>query len=109
MKKVTMYTGNPCSFCEAAKALLNGKSLLKLYVFKAIVSHSHLFKILRSGEDNTKKCYYLLREIAVIKKQVCYIKYYILIIVVVFYICVKNKYFLITKEKLWLTLQYNKY
>ena len=22
MKKVTMYTGDPCSFCEAAKALL---------------------------------------------------------------------------------------
>ena len=22
MKKVTIYTGDPCSFCEAAKALL---------------------------------------------------------------------------------------
>ena len=27
MKKVTMYTGNPCSFCEAAKALLKTKNV----------------------------------------------------------------------------------
>ena len=27
MKKVTMYTGNPCSFCEAAKALLKSKNV----------------------------------------------------------------------------------
>ena len=27
MKKVTMYTGNPCSFCEAAKALLESKNV----------------------------------------------------------------------------------
>ena len=27
MKKVTMYTGNPCSFCAAAKALLNTKNV----------------------------------------------------------------------------------
>ena len=26
MKKVTMYTGDPCSFCEAAKALLKTKN-----------------------------------------------------------------------------------
>ena len=28
MKKVTMYTGDPCSFCEAAKALLTSKKIL---------------------------------------------------------------------------------
>ena len=27
MKKVTMYTGDPCSFCEAAKALLKSKNV----------------------------------------------------------------------------------
>ena len=27
MKKVTMYTGDPCSFCEAAKALLKAKNV----------------------------------------------------------------------------------
>ena len=27
MKKVTMYTGDPCSFCEAAKALLKTKNV----------------------------------------------------------------------------------
>ena len=27
MKKVTMYTGNPCPFCEAAKALLKSKNV----------------------------------------------------------------------------------
>ena len=27
MKKVTMYTGNPCSFCAAAKALLKTKNV----------------------------------------------------------------------------------
>ena len=27
MKKVTIYTGNPCSFCEAAKALLKTKNV----------------------------------------------------------------------------------
>ena len=27
MKKVTMYTGDPCSFCEAAKALLKTKNI----------------------------------------------------------------------------------
>ena len=27
MKKVTMYTGSPCSFCEAAKALLKTKNV----------------------------------------------------------------------------------
>ena len=27
MKKVTMYTGAPCSFCEAAKALLKTKNV----------------------------------------------------------------------------------
>ena len=27
MKKVTMYTGNPCSFCDAAKALLKTKNV----------------------------------------------------------------------------------
>ena len=28
MKKVTMYTGDPCSFCEAAKALLKTKNVV---------------------------------------------------------------------------------
>ena len=27
MKKVTMYTGNPCSYCSAAKALLKTKNV----------------------------------------------------------------------------------
>ena len=27
MKKVTIYTGDPCSFCEAAKALLKTKNV----------------------------------------------------------------------------------
>ena len=27
MKKVTMYTGDPCSFCEAVKALLKTKNV----------------------------------------------------------------------------------
>ena len=27
MKKVTMYTGNPCSFCKAAKELLKTKNV----------------------------------------------------------------------------------
>ena len=27
MKKVTMYTGDPCSFCDAAKALLKTKNV----------------------------------------------------------------------------------
>ncbi len=27
MKKVTMYTGNPCPFCNAAKALLKTKNV----------------------------------------------------------------------------------
>ena len=27
MKKVTIYTGDPCSFCEAAKALLKSKNV----------------------------------------------------------------------------------
>ena len=27
MKKVIMYTGDPCSFCEAAKALLKTKNV----------------------------------------------------------------------------------
>ena len=27
MKKVTIYTGNPCSFCEAAKSLLKTKNV----------------------------------------------------------------------------------
>ena len=27
MKKVTMYTGNPCPFCAAAKALLKTKNV----------------------------------------------------------------------------------
>ena len=27
MKKATMYTGDPCSFCEAAKALLKTKNV----------------------------------------------------------------------------------
>ena len=27
MKKVTMYTGNPCSFCSPAKALLKTKNV----------------------------------------------------------------------------------
>ena len=27
MTKVTMYTGDPCSFCEAAKALLKTKNV----------------------------------------------------------------------------------
>ena len=27
MKKVTIYTGDPCSFCEAAKALLKSKNI----------------------------------------------------------------------------------
>ena len=27
MKKVTMYTGDPCSFCESAKALLKTKNV----------------------------------------------------------------------------------
>ena len=27
MKKVTIYTGDPCSFCEAAKALLKTKTV----------------------------------------------------------------------------------
>ena len=27
MKKVTMYTGNPCSFCAAAKALLKTQTV----------------------------------------------------------------------------------
>ncbi len=27
MKKVTMYTGNPCPFCSAAKALLKTKNV----------------------------------------------------------------------------------
>ena len=27
MKKVTMYTGSPCSFCEAAKALLKNTQM----------------------------------------------------------------------------------
>ena len=27
MKKVTMYTGDPCSFCEAAKSLLKTKNI----------------------------------------------------------------------------------
>ena len=36
MKKVTMYTGDPCSFCEAAKALLKTKNveILELDVWK---------------------------------------------------------------------------
>ncbi len=28
MKKVTMYSGDPCSFCEAAKALLKTKNVV---------------------------------------------------------------------------------
>ena len=28
MKKVTMYSGTPCSYCEAAKALLTSKKIL---------------------------------------------------------------------------------
>ena len=27
MKKVTMYSGTPCSYCEAAKALLKSKNI----------------------------------------------------------------------------------
>ena len=27
MKKVTMYSGSPCSYCEAAKALLKSKNI----------------------------------------------------------------------------------
>ena len=27
MKKVTMYTGDPCSFCEEAKAFLKTKNV----------------------------------------------------------------------------------
>ena len=27
MKKVTMYSGDPCPFCKAAKALLNSKNI----------------------------------------------------------------------------------
>ena len=27
MKKVTIYTGDPCSYCEAAKALLKTKNI----------------------------------------------------------------------------------
>tara|TARA_B100000963_G_C22590611_1_gene655305 strand:+ start:1384 stop:1641 length:258 start_codon:yes stop_codon:yes gene_type:complete len=27
MKKVTIYTGNPCPFCEAAKTLLKSKNV----------------------------------------------------------------------------------
>jgi len=27
MKKVTMYSGSPCSFCESAKALLKSKNI----------------------------------------------------------------------------------
>ena len=27
MKKVTMYSGTPCSYCEAAKALLTSKKI----------------------------------------------------------------------------------
>ncbi len=27
MKKVTMYSGTPCSYCEAAKALLESKNI----------------------------------------------------------------------------------
>ena len=27
MKKVTMYSGTPCSYCEAAKALLKSKNV----------------------------------------------------------------------------------
>ena len=27
MKKVTMYSGDPCSFCDAAKALLKTKKV----------------------------------------------------------------------------------
>ena len=36
MKKVTMYTGDPCSFCEAAKALLKTKNveIVELDVWK---------------------------------------------------------------------------
>ena len=27
MKKVTVYSGSPCSYCEAAKALLKSKNI----------------------------------------------------------------------------------
>ena len=36
MKKVTIYSGNPCSFCEAAKALLKTKNveIEEFYIWK---------------------------------------------------------------------------
>ena len=42
MKKVTMYTGSPCSFCEAAKALLKTKNV-EIEEFDIwTVSYTHL-------------------------------------------------------------------
>ena len=39
MKKVTMYTGYPCSFCAAAKALLKTKNV---EIEEIAVSYTHL-------------------------------------------------------------------
>ena len=43
MKKVTMYTGNPCPYCSAAKALLKTKNVkikkkVLIYLFFIIYS-----------------------------------------------------------------------
>ena len=37
MKKITMYSGDPCSFCEAAKALLKTKNVEILWNGRSIL------------------------------------------------------------------------
>jgi len=50
MKKVTMYTGNPCSFCEAAKALLKTKNVeIEEIKEKSGKNESEVIKIMRKN------------------------------------------------------------
>ena len=55
MKKVTIYSGDPCSFCEAAKALLKTKNveIQEFDIWKDATKAKEMLQRTNGAKNNT--------------------------------------------------------